>query len=83
MNSLEEQEWLLCFDFFFTFSCIQATHCRAIFPCQDTPAVKLTYYAEVDEPKSCLAKGNYNNGWIFFLVAAGMWPKIKTESIDV
>lgn len=35
--------------FFFPF---QATHCRAIFPCQDTPSVKLTYYAEVKISKS-------------------------------
>ncbi|XP_074758810.1 leukotriene A-4 hydrolase isoform X3 [Athene noctua] len=34
----------------FLFSQCQATHCRAILPCQDTPAVKLTYYAEVPIP---------------------------------
>ncbi|XP_013906996.1 PREDICTED: leukotriene A-4 hydrolase [Thamnophis sirtalis] len=31
----------------FLFSQCQATHCRALLPCQDTPSVKLTYYAEV------------------------------------
>uniref|UniRef100_A0A803XVL9 Leukotriene A4 hydrolase n=1 Tax=Meleagris gallopavo TaxID=9103 RepID=A0A803XVL9_MELGA len=39
----------------FLFSQCQANHCRAILPCQDTPAVKLTYYAEVGEPKTSFA----------------------------
>uniref|UniRef100_A0A8C8BKL7 Leukotriene A-4 hydrolase n=1 Tax=Otus sunia TaxID=257818 RepID=A0A8C8BKL7_9STRI len=39
----------------FLFSQCQATHCRAIFPCQDTPAVKLTYYAEISVPKELVA----------------------------
>ncbi|KAL8221710.1 UNVERIFIED_CONTAM: Leukotriene A-4 hydrolase [Gekko kuhli] len=36
----------------FLFSQCQAHHCRAVLPCQDTPSVKLTYYAEVDKIKS-------------------------------
>ncbi|KAJ7410804.1 Leukotriene A-4 hydrolase [Pitangus sulphuratus] len=50
---------------------LKSTHCRAIFPCQDTPAVKLTYYAEVDEPKSMcvLTKDNCNNGWVTFQIS--------------
>ncbi|XP_021247667.1 leukotriene A-4 hydrolase isoform X1 [Numida meleagris] len=39
----------------FLFSQCQANHCRAILPCQDTPAVKLTYYAEVSVPKELVA----------------------------
>uniref|UniRef100_A0A8C3Y078 Leukotriene A-4 hydrolase n=1 Tax=Catharus ustulatus TaxID=91951 RepID=A0A8C3Y078_CATUS len=39
----------------FLFSQCQAIHCRAIFPCQDTPAVKLTYYAEISVPKELVA----------------------------
>ncbi|NXY81179.1 LKHA4 hydrolase, partial [Alcedo cyanopectus] len=39
----------------FLFSQCQATHCRAIFPCQDTPAVKLTYCAEISVPKELVA----------------------------
>uniref|UniRef100_A0A663MK96 Leukotriene A-4 hydrolase n=1 Tax=Athene cunicularia TaxID=194338 RepID=A0A663MK96_ATHCN len=39
----------------FLFSQCQATHCRAILPCQDTPAVKLTYYAEISVPKELVA----------------------------
>ncbi|XP_064011022.1 leukotriene A-4 hydrolase [Pogoniulus pusillus] len=39
----------------FLFSQCQAAHCRAIFPCQDTPAVKLTYYAEISVPKELVA----------------------------
>ncbi|XP_025921860.1 leukotriene A-4 hydrolase [Apteryx rowi] len=39
----------------FLFSQCQAAHCRAILPCQDTPAVKLTYYAEVSVPKELVA----------------------------
>ncbi|XP_067998884.1 leukotriene A-4 hydrolase [Melanerpes formicivorus] len=37
------------------FSQCQAAHCRAIFPCQDTPAVKLTYCAEISVPKELVA----------------------------
>uniref|UniRef100_A0A8C8VR17 Leukotriene A(4) hydrolase n=1 Tax=Pelusios castaneus TaxID=367368 RepID=A0A8C8VR17_9SAUR len=39
----------------FLFSQCQAIHCRAILPCQDTPSVKLTYYAEVSIPKELVA----------------------------
>ncbi|OXB76923.1 UNVERIFIED_CONTAM: hypothetical protein H355_002394 [Colinus virginianus] len=39
----------------FLFSQCQANHCRAILPCQDTPAVKLTYYAEISVPKELVA----------------------------
>ncbi|KFW06835.1 Leukotriene A-4 hydrolase, partial [Eurypyga helias] len=39
----------------FLFSQCQATHCRSILPCQDTPAVKLTYYAEISVPKELVA----------------------------
>ncbi|XP_050791418.1 leukotriene A-4 hydrolase [Gopherus flavomarginatus] len=39
----------------FLFSQCQAIHCRAILPCQDTPSVKLTYYAEVSVPKELVA----------------------------
>ncbi|XP_038612397.1 leukotriene A-4 hydrolase [Tachyglossus aculeatus] len=39
----------------FLFSQCQAIHCRAILPCQDTPSVKITYYAEVSVPKDLVA----------------------------
>ncbi|XP_062989817.1 leukotriene A-4 hydrolase [Elgaria multicarinata webbii] len=39
----------------FLFSQCQATHCRAVLPCQDTPAVKLTYYAEISVPNELVA----------------------------
>ncbi|XP_053575222.1 leukotriene A-4 hydrolase [Bombina bombina] len=39
----------------YLFSQCQATHCRTIFPCQDTPAVKFTYYSEVSVPKELVA----------------------------
>nr|XP_060633268.1 leukotriene A-4 hydrolase [Anolis sagrei ordinatus] len=39
----------------FLFSQCQATHCRAILPCQDTPSVKLTYYAEISVPNELVA----------------------------
>ncbi|KAM9170383.1 leukotriene A-4 hydrolase [Pangshura tecta] len=39
----------------FLFSQCQAIHCRAILPCQDTPSVKLTYYAEVSVPNELVA----------------------------
>ncbi|XP_032077104.1 leukotriene A-4 hydrolase [Thamnophis elegans] len=39
----------------FLFSQCQATHCRALLPCQDTPSVKLTYYAEISVPSELVA----------------------------
>ncbi|XP_019370597.1 PREDICTED: leukotriene A-4 hydrolase isoform X1 [Gavialis gangeticus] len=39
----------------FLFSQCQAAHCRALLPCQDTPSVKMTYYAEVSVPKELVA----------------------------
>ncbi|XP_053112798.1 leukotriene A-4 hydrolase isoform X2 [Hemicordylus capensis] len=39
----------------FLFSQCQATHCRAVLPCQDTPSVKFTYYAEISVPKELVA----------------------------
>ncbi|XP_042325511.1 leukotriene A-4 hydrolase [Sceloporus undulatus] len=39
----------------FLFSQCQATHCRAVLPCQDTPSVKLTYYAEISVPNELVA----------------------------
>uniref|UniRef100_A0A8D0HC62 Leukotriene A-4 hydrolase n=1 Tax=Sphenodon punctatus TaxID=8508 RepID=A0A8D0HC62_SPHPU len=39
----------------FLFSQCQALHCRAVLPCQDTPSVKLTYYAEISVPKELVA----------------------------
>ncbi|KAF7248515.1 Leukotriene A-4 hydrolase [Varanus komodoensis] len=39
----------------FLFSQCQAHHCRAVLPCQDTPSVKLTYYAEVSVPNELVA----------------------------
>ncbi|XP_063073857.1 leukotriene A-4 hydrolase-like [Engraulis encrasicolus] len=35
----------------YLFSQCQATHCRSMVPCQDTPSVKHTYYAQVSVPK--------------------------------
>uniref|UniRef100_A0AAY4EXJ2 Leukotriene A(4) hydrolase n=1 Tax=Denticeps clupeoides TaxID=299321 RepID=A0AAY4EXJ2_9TELE len=35
----------------YLFSQCQATHCRTMVPCQDTPSVKHTYYAQVSVPK--------------------------------
>ncbi|XP_007439538.1 leukotriene A-4 hydrolase [Python bivittatus] len=39
----------------FLFSQCQATHCRALLPCQDTPSVKFTYYAEISVPSELVA----------------------------
>ncbi|KAJ1162045.1 hypothetical protein NDU88_002524 [Pleurodeles waltl] len=39
----------------YLFSQCQATHCRTIIPCQDTPSAKLTYYAQVSVPKGLVA----------------------------
>ncbi|KAM6437313.1 leukotriene A-4 hydrolase isoform 4-T4 [Liasis olivaceus] len=39
----------------FLFSQCQATHCRALLPCQDTPSVKVTYYAEISVPSELVA----------------------------
>uniref|UniRef100_A0A8C2H783 Leukotriene A4 hydrolase n=1 Tax=Cyprinus carpio TaxID=7962 RepID=A0A8C2H783_CYPCA len=33
----------------------QATHCRSMIPCQDSPSVKHTYYAQVSVPKELVA----------------------------
>uniref|UniRef100_A0A8C2DAH8 Leukotriene A4 hydrolase n=1 Tax=Cyprinus carpio TaxID=7962 RepID=A0A8C2DAH8_CYPCA len=35
--------------------CILATHCRSMIPCQDSPSVKHTYYAQVSVPKELVA----------------------------
>ncbi|KDR13370.1 leukotriene A-4 hydrolase [Zootermopsis nevadensis] len=34
----------------YLFSQCQAVHCRSMFPCQDTPSVKVTYNAEITAP---------------------------------
>ncbi|KAG9490488.1 hypothetical protein GDO78_006041 [Eleutherodactylus coqui] len=39
----------------YLFSQCQATHCRTIIPCQDTPGVKFTYYCQVSVPKELMA----------------------------
>ncbi|MGH0148532.1 UNVERIFIED_CONTAM: hypothetical protein FKN15_024224 [Acipenser sinensis] len=39
----------------YLFSQCQATHCRTMIPCQDTPSVKHTYYAQVSVPKELVA----------------------------
>ncbi|KAJ3612580.1 hypothetical protein NHX12_020851 [Muraenolepis orangiensis] len=39
----------------YLFSQCQANHCRSMIPCQDTPAVKHTYYAQVSVPKELVA----------------------------
>ncbi|XP_066561109.1 leukotriene A-4 hydrolase [Amia ocellicauda] len=39
----------------YLFSQCQATHCRTMVPCQDTPSVKHTYYAQVSVPKELVA----------------------------
>ncbi|KAM4748205.1 leukotriene A-4 hydrolase [Rhinophrynus dorsalis] len=39
----------------YLFSQCQATHCRSIIPCQDTPSVKFTYYCQVSVPKELVA----------------------------
>ncbi|XP_060759194.1 leukotriene A-4 hydrolase isoform X2 [Neoarius graeffei] len=39
----------------YLFSQCQATHCRSMMPCQDTPSVKHTYYSQVSVPKELIA----------------------------
>ncbi|XP_053319083.1 leukotriene A-4 hydrolase [Spea bombifrons] len=39
----------------YLFSQCQATHCRTIIPCQDTPSVKFTYYCQISVPKELVA----------------------------
>ncbi|KAE8615200.1 hypothetical protein XENTR_v10008440 [Xenopus tropicalis] len=39
----------------YLFSQCQATHCRSIIPCQDTPSVKFTYCSQVSVPKELVA----------------------------
>ncbi|KAJ8006470.1 hypothetical protein DPEC_G00107590 [Dallia pectoralis] len=39
----------------YLFSQCQANHCRSMVPCQDTPSVKHTYYAQVSVPKELVA----------------------------
>lgn len=39
----------------YLFSQCQAHHCRSMVPCQDTPAVKHTYYAQLSVPKDLVA----------------------------
>ncbi|KAI7791939.1 leukotriene A-4 hydrolase isoform X1 [Triplophysa rosa] len=39
----------------YLFSQCQATHCRTMVPCQDTPSIKHTYYAQVSVPKELVA----------------------------
>ncbi|KAJ0057050.1 hypothetical protein NL108_000897, partial [Boleophthalmus pectinirostris] len=39
----------------YLFSQCQAHHCRSMVPCQDSPSVKHTYYAQVSVPKDLVA----------------------------
>ncbi|XP_008313645.1 leukotriene A-4 hydrolase [Cynoglossus semilaevis] len=39
----------------YLFSQCQATHCRSMVPCQDTPSIKHTYYAQVSVPQDLVA----------------------------
>ncbi|XP_061618648.1 leukotriene A-4 hydrolase [Phyllopteryx taeniolatus] len=39
----------------YLFSQCQAHHCRSMVPCQDSPAIKHTYYAQVSVPKDLVA----------------------------
>uniref|UniRef100_A0A3Q2QGI9 Leukotriene A4 hydrolase n=1 Tax=Fundulus heteroclitus TaxID=8078 RepID=A0A3Q2QGI9_FUNHE len=39
----------------YLFSQCQAHHCRSMVPCQDTPSIKHTYYAQVSVPKDLVA----------------------------
>ncbi|XP_068611239.1 dual specificity tyrosine-phosphorylation-regulated kinase 2 [Brachionichthys hirsutus] len=39
----------------YLFSQCQAHHCRSMIPCQDSPSVKHTYYAQVSAPKGLVA----------------------------
>lgn len=39
----------------YLFSQCQAHHCRSMLPCQDSPSVKHTYYAQVSVPKPLVA----------------------------
>ncbi|XP_065260289.1 leukotriene A-4 hydrolase-like [Emys orbicularis] len=45
----------------FLFSQCKVIHCRAILPCQDTPSVKFTYYAEVSVPIELVALMSANH----------------------
>ncbi|XP_034019465.1 leukotriene A-4 hydrolase [Thalassophryne amazonica] len=39
----------------YLFSQCQAHHCRSMIPCQDSPSIKHTYYAQVSVPKQLVA----------------------------
>ncbi|CAJ1054375.1 leukotriene A-4 hydrolase [Xyrichtys novacula] len=39
----------------YLFSQCQAHHCRSMIPCQDSPSIKHTYYAQVSVPKDLVA----------------------------
>lgn len=39
----------------FLYSQCQAIHARSLFPCQDTPAIRFTYQAEIEVPKPLMA----------------------------
>ncbi|XP_054623454.1 leukotriene A-4 hydrolase isoform X2 [Dunckerocampus dactyliophorus] len=39
----------------YLFSQCQAHHCRSMIPCQDSPSIKHTYYAQVSVPKELVA----------------------------
>ncbi|XP_067347214.1 leukotriene A-4 hydrolase isoform X2 [Channa argus] len=39
----------------YLFSQCQAHHCRSMVPCQDSPSIKHTYYAQVNVPKDLVA----------------------------
>uniref|UniRef100_A0A672YUH6 Leukotriene A(4) hydrolase n=1 Tax=Sphaeramia orbicularis TaxID=375764 RepID=A0A672YUH6_9TELE len=39
----------------YLFSQCQAHHCRSMVPCQDSPSIKFTYYAQVSVPKDLVA----------------------------
>lgn len=46
MGSPRNVHFLVCYDSRLP-SAFQATHCRSMVPCQDTPSIKHTYYAQV------------------------------------